>query len=129
LSTTVFLLCIVFYIAITFYIAIVDDLAPQVDLLSSIKMTPLTPIQHPFIRDLMVSIEVFGRLVVEPKTLGWEHCPEKFRNCFQKPWGSTYSTEMLSKWSLTNEVGHGGRGSLVVLLKRHWCFFVVARSN
>jgi hypothetical protein len=30
-----FLLCIVFYIAIIPYIAIVDDLAPQVDLISS----------------------------------------------------------------------------------------------
>jgi hypothetical protein len=39
-----FSLCIVFYIAIILYIAIDDDLAPQVDLLSSIKMTPLTPI-------------------------------------------------------------------------------------
>jgi hypothetical protein len=33
-------------------------------------MTPLTPIQHPYIRDLMVSISVFGKLVVEPTTLG-----------------------------------------------------------
>jgi hypothetical protein len=54
------------------YIVIVGDLAPQVDLLSSIKMTPLTPTQHPYIRDLMISIKVFGKLVVEPKTLGWE---------------------------------------------------------
>jgi hypothetical protein len=35
------LLCIVFYIAIILYIAIVDDLAPQVDLISSMEMTPL----------------------------------------------------------------------------------------
>jgi hypothetical protein len=50
-----------FYIAIILYIAIVDGLAPQVDLLSSIEMTPLIPIQHPYIRDLMVSINVFGK--------------------------------------------------------------------
>jgi hypothetical protein len=48
---------------------------------------------------------------VQPKTLGWEHSPEKLRKCFQKPWGSTYSTEMFSKGILTSEVGHGGRGS------------------
>jgi hypothetical protein len=76
--TTVFLLCIVLYIAIIPYIAIVGDLAPQVDLISSIEMTPLIPTQHPYIRDLMVSIKVFGKLVVEPKTLGWEQSPERF---------------------------------------------------
>jgi hypothetical protein len=90
-----FLLCIVFYIAIILYIAIVDDLAPQVDLISSIEMTPLvTHSTPPLIRDLMVSIKVFGRLVVEPKTLGWEHSPERF----QKPWSSLYSIEMSPKW-------------------------------
>jgi hypothetical protein len=72
-STLVFLLCIIFYIAIISYIAIVDDLVPQVDLISSIKMTPLTPTQHLYIRDLMINIKVFGRLFVEPKTLGWEN--------------------------------------------------------
>jgi hypothetical protein len=39
--TTVFLIMHVFYIVIVPYIAIVGDLAPQVDLLSSLKMTPL----------------------------------------------------------------------------------------
>jgi hypothetical protein len=78
-----FLLCIVFYIAIILYIAIVDDLAPQVNLISSIEMTPLvTYSTPPLIRDLMVSIKVFGKLVVEPKTLGWEHSLERFRKCF-----------------------------------------------
>jgi hypothetical protein len=33
-------------------------------------MASFTPIQHPYIRDLMVSINVFGKLVMEPKTLG-----------------------------------------------------------
>jgi hypothetical protein len=80
------------------YIAIVGDLAPQVDLISSVEMTPLIPIQHPYIRDLMISIKVFGKLVVEPKTLGWEHSPEIFRKCLQKPWSSLYSNEMFPKW-------------------------------
>jgi hypothetical protein len=82
--TTIFLICIVFYIAIIPYIAIVDDLAPQVDLISSIKMTPLTPTQHPYIRDLMISIKVFGKLVVElKKTLGWENTRKSFENGFE----------------------------------------------
>jgi hypothetical protein len=71
----------------------VGNLAPQVNLISSMEMTPLIPTQHPYIRDLMVSIKVFGKLVVEPITLGWGQSPERFR----KPWGSTYSTEMFSK--------------------------------
>jgi hypothetical protein len=96
-----------FYIAIVPYIPIVGDLAPQVDLMSSIEMTPLIPTQHPYIRDLMVSIKVLGKLVVEPKTLGWEHSPERFR----KPWSSIHFTEMFSNWFWTNGVGHGGRGS------------------
>jgi hypothetical protein len=69
-----------FYIAIVPYIAIVGDLAPQVELLSSLKMTPT---QHPCIRDLMISIEVFGTLVVEPKTLGWENSRKSFENGFE----------------------------------------------
>jgi hypothetical protein len=41
------LLCIVFLYCYFPYVAIVGDLAPQVDLLSSLKMTPLTPTQYP----------------------------------------------------------------------------------
>jgi hypothetical protein len=72
----------VFYIAIILYIAIVDDLAPQVDLISSIEMTPLIPNQYPLFRDLMVSTKVLEKLVVEPNTLGWENSHESFENCF-----------------------------------------------
>jgi hypothetical protein len=72
-----------FYIAIVPYIAIVGDLAPQVKLLSSLKMTPLTPTRHACIRDLMISIEVFGTLVVEPKTPGWENSRKSFENGFK----------------------------------------------
>jgi hypothetical protein len=65
------------------YIAILGDLAPQVDLIPSIEMTPLLPNQHPCIRDLMISIKVFGKLVVEPKTLGWENSGKSFENVFE----------------------------------------------
>jgi hypothetical protein len=41
------LLCIVFVYCYVPYIAIVGNLAPQVELLSSLKMTPLTPTQYP----------------------------------------------------------------------------------
>jgi hypothetical protein len=41
------LLCIVFLYCYSPYIAIVGDLAPQVDLVSPLKMTPLTPTQYP----------------------------------------------------------------------------------
>jgi hypothetical protein len=78
-------------------------------------MTPLILVQHPYIRDLMISIKVFGKLVVEPKTLGWEHSPERFRKCFQKPWSSIYSTEMFESDFGIDEVGHGGR--------RCWWFY------
>jgi hypothetical protein len=41
------LLCIVFLYCYFSYVAIVGDLAPQVNLLSSPKMTPFTPTQYP----------------------------------------------------------------------------------
>jgi hypothetical protein len=41
------LLCIVFIYCYVSYVAIVGDLAPQVELLSSLKMKPLTPTQYP----------------------------------------------------------------------------------
>jgi hypothetical protein len=31
----------------------------------------------------MISIEVFGKLVVEPKTLGWENSRKGFENGFE----------------------------------------------
>jgi hypothetical protein len=60
------------YIAIV-CVAIIDGLPPQIKLLSSLGMTPFDTIQHPCSSGLMVSIQAFGKLVVEHKTLGWEH--------------------------------------------------------
>jgi hypothetical protein len=40
------LLCIVFVYCYVPYVAIVVDLAPRVELLSSLRMTPLTPIPY-----------------------------------------------------------------------------------
>jgi hypothetical protein len=92
--------CIFFYIAIIPYIAIVDDLAPQVNLISSIKMTPLTPTQHPYIRDLMISIKVFGKSCSGAKNSRMGKLSNEFQKWFWKPWSSVYSTEMFSKWFL-----------------------------
>jgi hypothetical protein len=50
-------------------------------------MTPFMPIQHPYIRDLMVSIKVFGKLVVEPKTLGLGALSGKILKMFLKTLG------------------------------------------
>jgi hypothetical protein len=82
-STLVSLLCIILYIAIISYIAIVDDLAPQVDLISSSKMTPLAPTQHLYIRDVVISIKVFGKLLVDSKTLGCKNSRKSFENGFE----------------------------------------------
>jgi hypothetical protein len=41
------LLCIVFVYCYVSYVAIVEGLVPQVNLLSSLKMTPLPPTQYP----------------------------------------------------------------------------------
>jgi hypothetical protein len=76
----------------------------------------------------MVSIEAFGKLVVEPKTLGWENSKEILKMLFENLGVVFYSTEMFSemdlyKWSWKGEKGVGG------FIKRHWWFFVVARYN
>jgi hypothetical protein len=46
-------------------------------------MTPLTPTQHPYIRDLMISIKVFGKICSAAKTLGWENSRKSFENGFE----------------------------------------------
>jgi hypothetical protein len=33
----------------------------------------------------MISIKVFGQLVVKPKTLGWENSRKSFENVFENP--------------------------------------------
>jgi hypothetical protein len=66
----------------------------------------------------MISIGVFGKLVVEPKTLGWEKLSEKCQKWFQKPWSSIYSTKIFSRlfWDRWN-LGYG-RKELVVLERK-----------
>jgi hypothetical protein len=115
---------LIFFIATISYIAIVGDLRPQVDLISSSKMTPLTPIQHLYIRDLVVSIKVFGKLLVEPKTLGWENSQKSFENLgvVSTPLNCLLN-DFWDKWNWVME------GKKLVVYNGQWCFFVVARSN
>jgi hypothetical protein len=47
-------------------------------------MTPLTPTQHPYIRDLMDSIKVLGKLVVEPKNSRMGTLSGKISKMFSK---------------------------------------------
>jgi hypothetical protein len=62
----------------------------------------MTPFEHLFfiltISGLLISSNAVGKLLVEPKTLGWGNTLEKyFKRVFEKPWISIYSTEMFSK--------------------------------
>jgi hypothetical protein len=63
----------------------------------------------------MVSIKVLGKLVVEPKNLGWENSQESFENCLQKPWSSIYSTKMFSNGfrNMKMDLGATGVGSFL----------------
>jgi hypothetical protein len=63
----------------------------------------------------MISIKVFGNLVVELKTLGWENSRKSFENVFRKPGSSIYSPEMFSKWFWTNGIWIMEGKELVVL--------------
>jgi hypothetical protein len=75
----------------------------------------------------MVSIMVFGKLLVEPKTLGWEDSRKSFENGFENL--GVVSTPLkcflkdFGKWNWDME------GRSWWFYKRHWCFFVVAQSN
>jgi hypothetical protein len=60
------------------------------------------PIEHLFFTltnsGLLISSKAVGKLLVEPKTLGWVNTLGKeFKRVFEKPWSSIYSTEMFSK--------------------------------
>jgi hypothetical protein len=48
----------------------------------------------------MVSVHAFGKLVVEQKTLRWEHSKEIFENVFENLGVVFYSTEMISEMVL-----------------------------
>jgi hypothetical protein len=76
----------------------------------------------------MISIKAFGKLVVEPKTLGWENSRKSFENGFENLGVVTTPLKCFPSGFGQMEFGMEGK-ELVVLLKRHWCFFVVARNN
>jgi hypothetical protein len=46
-------------------------------------MIPLYTYSTPGSSGLMVIIKAFGKLLVEPKTLGWEHSKKIFENVFE----------------------------------------------
>jgi hypothetical protein len=79
--------------------------------------------------DSMVSIDFFlETLVVEPKTLGWDNSRKVFENGYENL--GVVSTPLkcfLNNFWATGHLGYGRNG--LVVHKRHWCFFVVARSN
>jgi hypothetical protein len=59
----------------------------------------------------MISIKVFGKLVVEPKTLGLGILFGKiFEKCFQTPWSSCYSIEMFTNGFINRKLDMGGEG-------------------
>jgi hypothetical protein len=78
-------------------------------------MTPLTPTQHPYIRDLIISIKVFGQLVVETKkTLGWENSRKIFKIVFENL--GVVSTPL-------NCFKNGfGQMEMIMVVKRSWWF-------
>jgi hypothetical protein len=76
----------------------------------------------------MTSIKIFGKLVVEPKTLGWENSQKSFENGFENL--GVVSTPLKCFQNGFGQMGLDyGRKGVGGFIKGHWCFFVVARSN
>jgi hypothetical protein len=88
----------------------------------------MTPIQHLYVRDLMVSIKVLGKLFVEPKTLGWENSRKIFKNAFENLGVASTQLKCFQNGFGQMELGLEDKG-VGGLVNRHWCFFVVAQNN
>jgi hypothetical protein len=58
----------------------------------------------------MISIEVFGKLVVEPKTLGLGILSGKIFENVRTPWSRCYSIEMFTNGFINMELDMGGEG-------------------
>jgi hypothetical protein len=76
----------------------------------------------------MISIRVFGKLVVEPKTLGWENSQKSFENGFENL--GVVSTHLKCFLNGFGQMGLDyGRKGVGDFIKRHWCFFIIAQNN
>jgi hypothetical protein len=65
---------------------------------------------------LLVSNNAFDKLSSGAKTLGLGTLKESFQKCFRKPWGSTYSTEVISKMIFNQNGGQGDGGFHMTLV-------------
>jgi hypothetical protein len=69
---------------------------------------------------LLVSNNSFDKPSSGAKTLGLGTLKESLQNCFQKPWGSTYPIEVISKngFDQTGGQGDGGFHMTLVITRR-----------
>jgi hypothetical protein len=68
----------------------------------------------------MVSIKVFGKLVMEPKTLGWENSQKIFENGFENL--GVVSTPLKCFLNGSGKMGLDyGRKGVGGFIKIHWC--------
>jgi hypothetical protein len=77
----------------------------------------------------LISNKALGKLLVEPKTLGWEHSKKSFLKCFRKPWGSIYSIEMFSKVVLDKKEFDMEEKGVVVFKGKDIGDYVFTRGN
>jgi hypothetical protein len=59
----------------------------------------------------MISSNAFGKPLVEPKTLGWEHSRKGLKNVFENLGVVSTPLRCFQKWFWTNKDGDGGKRS------------------
>jgi hypothetical protein len=67
----------------------------------------------------LISNKALGKLLVELKTLGWEHSKKSFEFFFENLGVVSTPLKCFQKWFWTNGVGQGGKRS-GGFKKRHW---------
>jgi hypothetical protein len=76
----------------------------------------------------LISNKALGKLLVEPKTLGWEHSKKSFGNVYKNLRVVSTPLKCFQSGFRQKGVGHGGKG-VVVFKRKDIGDYVFTRGN